>query len=73
MFGNGVINCEDTFILSFVNKRIETPGVLIGNLIYQATSKIIKEMKQCIIKEVDSDMFSISNNNIPIASYLTLL
>ena len=31
---------------SFVNKRIETPGVLIGNLIFQATAKIIKEMKQ---------------------------
>ena len=47
---------------SFMNKRIETPGVLIGNLIYQASSKIIKEMKQSITKEIDSDMLYISKN-----------
>ena len=47
---------------SFVNKRIETPGVLVGNLVYQATAKIIKDMKQCIIKEVDSNILSINKN-----------
>jgi len=47
---------------SFINKRIETPGVLVGNLIYQATSKIIKDMKQYITKEVDSDILLISKN-----------
>uniref|UniRef100_A0A6C0CXS1 DNA-directed RNA polymerase n=1 Tax=viral metagenome TaxID=1070528 RepID=A0A6C0CXS1_9ZZZZ len=45
---------------SFLNKRIETPGVLIGNLIYQSTAKIIKDMKQLIIKEVDSNILSIN-------------
>ena len=47
---------------SFINKRIETPGVLIGNIIYQATSKIIKDMKQCIIKEIDSDVLILNKN-----------
>ena len=47
---------------SFINKRIETPGVLVGNLIYQATSKMIKDMKQYILKEVESDILLISKN-----------
>ena len=31
---------------SYVNKRIETPGILMGNITYLCISKMIKEMKQ---------------------------
>jgi DNA-directed RNA polymerase II subunit RPB2 len=47
---------------SYENKRIEAPGVLIGNLFYQGLIKMIKDSKSFIIKELDSGMYSINNN-----------
>jgi DNA-directed RNA polymerase II subunit RPB2 len=39
---------------SYFNKRIETSGVLLANLTIQGMTKIMKDMKNSIIKEVNS-------------------
>ena len=35
---------------SYYNKRIETPGVLLGNLTLQGLTKVVKDMKNYIIR-----------------------
>ena len=47
---------------SYYNKRIETSGSLIGNLTIQGMNKIVKDMKNYIIKEVNSGLWSIKDN-----------
>ena len=47
---------------SYSNKRIETCGVLMGNLTIQGMSKIIKDMKTQITKEVNSGIWAIKDN-----------
>ena len=47
---------------SYYNKRIETSGNLLGNLIIQSMGKIIKDMKTQINKEVNSGIWSITDN-----------
>ena len=49
---------------SYINKRIDTPGVLMGNLTYLCFSKITKEMKQQIPKEVEKEKYSIDSTNM---------
>ena len=53
---------------SYINKRIETPGVLMANITYLCISKIAKEMKQNIPKEITRDIYSLNtkdfSNNI---------
>ena len=49
---------------SYINKRIDTPGVLMGNLTYLCLSKMVKEIKQQLPKEVDKELYSINNDNI---------
>ena len=47
---------------SYFNKRIETSGVLIGNLTIQAMSKVVKDIKTFINKEINTGVWSINNN-----------
>lgn len=47
---------------SYENKRIEPCGILIGNLLYQCLTRLIKELKSNIIKEVSSGQWCINKN-----------
>lgn len=39
---------------SYINKRIDTPGILLSNLFRQYYGKVIKDMKNMISKEINS-------------------
>ena len=45
---------------SFINKRIDTCGVLIGNLFNQCMNKISKDIKNYINKEVNNGLWNIN-------------
>tara|TARA_B100000575_G_C23139512_1_gene662796 strand:- start:1561 stop:4968 length:3408 start_codon:yes stop_codon:yes gene_type:complete len=47
---------------SYFNKRVETSGVLLGNLTIQAMSKVVKDMKTYINKEINTGVWTINNN-----------
>jgi len=47
---------------SYYNKRIETSGGLLGNLTIQGMSKVVKDMKTYINKEINSGIWCINNN-----------
>ena len=47
---------------SYFNKRIETSGVLLGNLTIQGMSKVIKDVKNFLTKEVNSGIWTINDN-----------
>ena len=47
---------------SYFNKRIETSGVLLGNLTIQGMSKVIKDIRNYLTKEVNSGIWTINNN-----------
>ena len=55
-----IIPCNDRD--SYFNKRIETAGVLLGNLTIQGLSKIVKDIKTQITKEVNSGIWDIKND-----------
>ena len=55
----GVLPTDDRD--SYLNKRIETTGNLLGNLTFQCFNKIIKDMKNFINKEVNSGLWNIHN------------
>lgn len=55
-----IIKCSDRD--SYCNKRIETCGVLMGNLTIQGMGKIIKDMKTLIVKEVNSGIWSLKDD-----------
>jgi len=56
----GVISSSDRD--SYHNKRIETAGVLLGNLTIQGMNKVVKDMKNYITKEVNSGLWNIKGN-----------
>ena len=45
---------------SYINKRFETPGFLLGNLTYQCVHKITKDIKNFITKEVNSGLWNLN-------------
>ncbi len=47
---------------SYVNKRINTPGVLMSNLFRQYFTKVVKDMKSQINKEFNNGAWRASNN-----------
>jgi DNA-directed RNA polymerase II subunit RPB2 len=47
---------------SYINKRIETTGYLLGNLTYQCLHKISKDIKNYINKEVNSGLLNIKKD-----------
>ena len=58
LLGNRELDCRD----SYLNKRIETTGYLLGTLSYQCFYKMKKEIKTYLIKEVNSGVWAINNN-----------
>lgn len=57
-FGNRPTDDRD----SYVNKRLNTPGVLISNLFRQYFTKVVKDMKSQINKEFNTGSWRASNN-----------
>jgi DNA-directed RNA polymerase beta subunit len=47
---------------SYINKRVETPGILIANLFRQYYGKLIRDMKTLIYKEVNSGPWKANND-----------
>ena len=45
---------------SYINKRLETPGYLLGNLTYQCIHKITKDIKNFITKEVNGGLWNLN-------------
>ena len=46
---------------SYINKRIDTPGVLMANIFRQYFTKLIKDMRNCIMKELNSGPWKVTN------------
>jgi DNA-directed RNA polymerase II subunit RPB2 len=57
---------------SYYNKRIDTSGTLLGNLTIQAMSKVIKDMKNFINKEVNSGIWTINDNYCDIINEINI-
>jgi DNA-directed RNA polymerase II subunit RPB2 len=55
-----IIPCSDRD--SYLNKRLESGGQLLGNLTNYALYKLIKDFKQNIIKEISSTMWNIKSD-----------
>jgi len=49
---------------SYLNKRMEVAGVLMGNLIYQGMIKISKDIKLYITKNINPEILSLKDNQI---------
>ncbi len=47
---------------SYLNKRFDTPGYLLGNLTYQCVHKITKDIRNYIQKEVNSGLWNLTKN-----------
>ena len=45
----------------YQNKRVETCGVLIGNLVYQSLLRLAKEIKTNISKEISTGLWNVNN------------
>ena len=54
----GIIPFDDRD--SYINKRFETPGYLLGNLTYQCVHKITKDIRNFITKEVNSGLWNLN-------------
>ena len=44
---------------SYINKRVDTPGILMASLFRQYYSKVIKDMKNIVQKEINTGRFQI--------------
>ena len=57
---NGLRSYDDRD--SYLNKRIDTPGIMLANLFRQYYGKVVKDTKNMIYKELNSGMWKSSNN-----------
>ena len=56
----GIIDYDDRD--SYINKRVDTPGILLSNLFRQHFTKLIKDMRNSIMKELNNGSWKSSNN-----------
>ena len=45
---------------SYINKRFDTPGYLLGNLTYQCIHKITKDIRNFIMKEINGGLWNLN-------------
>ena len=67
----GIENCNNRDV--YGNKRIETTGVLMGNLINQCISRVVKDIKNSIIKEVSLSLLNINEDYSNIINEINIL
>ena len=51
---------------SYINKRIDTPGILMANLFRQYYGKVVRDMRNTIYKEIQNGSWRVNNNFINI-------
>jgi DNA-directed RNA polymerase II subunit RPB2 len=49
---------------SYLNKRVDTPGIMLANLFRQYYGKVVKDVKNMIYKELNSGNWKVSNDLI---------
>ena len=47
---------------SYLNKRVDTPGIMISNLFRQYYGKVVKDVKNMIYKELNNGSWKVTNN-----------
>jgi DNA-directed RNA polymerase II subunit RPB2 len=57
---------------NYCNKRVETPGVLLANLFRQCFSKLCKDIRASIIKEINTGAWRANNNCADIINYTNI-
>lgn len=57
---------------SYVNKRVDTPGVLMANLFRQYYGKVIKDMKNIIQKEINIGSWKATNKFINVINKINI-
>jgi len=57
---------------SYENKRLEPCGVLIGNILYQCMSRLSKEIKMNIQKEINTGVWNIDKNTSDIINEVNI-
>ena len=66
----GVIPFDDRD--SYINKRFETPGYLLGNLTFQCIHKITKDVRSFITKEVNSGLWNLNKQHRDIINEINI-
>jgi DNA-directed RNA polymerase II subunit RPB2 len=57
---------------NYCNKRVETPGVLLANLFRQCFSKLCKDIRASVIKEINTGSWRVNNNYNDIVNYTNI-
>jgi len=57
---------------NYCNKRIETPGILLANLFSQCFSKLCKDIRASVIKEINTGSWRANNNYNDIINYTNI-
>ena len=57
---------------SYINKKVDTPGVLMANLFRQYYGKVVKDMKNTIQKEINSGGWKATNNFINVINKVNI-
>ena len=47
---------------SFVNKRVDTPGIMLGNLFRQSFTRLIKDATTILNREISAGAWKLTNN-----------
>jgi DNA-directed RNA polymerase II subunit RPB2 len=47
---------------SYLNKRVDTPGIMLANLFRQYYGKVVKDIKSSVVKELNTSYFKCSND-----------
>ena len=57
---------------SYINKRIDTPGILLANLFRQYYGKVIKDMKNMIQKDINTGSWKVTNKFINVMNKVNI-
>ncbi len=66
----GLRNLDDRD--SYINKRIDTPGILMANLFRQYYGRVVKDMKNIIQKEINCGVWKASNKFINVINQVNI-
>lgn len=57
---------------SYINKRVDTPGILMANLFRQYYGKLIKDMRNMLQKEVNNGSWKATNNFVNVINKVNI-
>jgi DNA-directed RNA polymerase II subunit RPB2 len=67
----GIIEFDDRD--SYINKRIDTPGILMTNLFRQYYGKLVKDMRNLLQKEINTGSWKATNRFVNVLTKLNVL